>query len=139
MIPSLVERPAVSEDRFDHSLVVRVEYGDDLRAGQVLAERREVTEVAEQDRHVAALAAGPLQTVLDPGRDLRGEVAPQPLPAELFPRHPAHESERAPARFAADGGRHRGADDGGDDDGDVDDAARHQQRDLERRRTTAAA
>src|SRR5439155_9891519 len=73
----LVQRSPVLEDDLDHLGEVLVQqYGDRLRA-QVLGQRGEAADVAEQDRQRAALATYPHLALLvgDLGRHSRSEVA----------------------------------------------------------------
>ena len=52
----LVQGSAVREERLDHAAVIIVQHRHHLRTREPLAERREVPEVREEERHLAALA-----------------------------------------------------------------------------------
>ena len=120
------------EDRLDHPLVVRVQHLDHLRAREPFAERGEVADVAEQDRHLAALAGGgAVGQPLDVRGDLRGEVSAQPFPPAVLLGDAVDEVDGAPRVVHAAGG-HPGHDSDPPDRELRPDPGEHQQQHLER-------
>src|SRR5207245_3682309 len=93
----LVEGAPVREDRLYHACMALVEHGDHLVTSERLTQGGEVTEVAEEDRHLAALASANVPILLKPRGHLWREVAPEVLPAGLLTRHAVHQADDAPA------------------------------------------
>src|SRR5439155_12893011 len=106
-----------------------VQQRHDLLAGERLAEGGEVTEVAEEDGHLAALARrSSFAAFLDPRGDLGGEVAGEPLPAEMFARDALDQPNGAAARLGAEEGHHGRDEDGEEEQRDVESTLRGEQR-----------